>query len=365
MKSSLMWIRLLTAAVLFVLLSKVNVWADTGSHLVLAVGYRALLLMAPLFLLRGAASAMKWSLVSALSGGLWALCSVDVISMFLIALGMAVSGYVAKLVLSQTSRGAADNKVSLNLGSLVSGALLLLISGRISMLLAMVGCLLVSLVLAFRMSPSSWSGLLGGESQPEKPRNFRLSATLGWGLIGVATGVKLTGVFTILPQVLLAKTGVLPSWFGTMVMINSVGVILVQHRVMRWLDGHSPRLTFTVAGSAMVLLALPSMFRVQYPVFAGLWIGLLTLGECALSRYDRIAQSEGYLFTKEVMVGTGSLLTVLLSRDHALDPMWSGVIGTFAFVAGVVLVSKRAYTPRRFRSWVRPRLRASDAVCSS
>ena len=342
MRRQMMWIRVLTAAVLFVLLSKVNLWADTPAHLTLAVGYRALLVLAPVFLAWGVGAGMKLSLTAAAVGLVWAFFSVNVGSMFLIALGMAVSGYLAKLISSQSSRGAADNKVSLNMGSLASGALLLLISDQAPLMILLIACVGVSLLLALRID---WSS--GNEcSTPVRigvgKATFQAGPMVGWALIGLATGVKLTGVFTILPQYLMAKTGALPSWFGIMVITNSVGVIVVQHRVMDWLDRSPPARTFLTAGSAMILLALPAVFGVDRPLMALLWITLLTLGECALSRYDRLAQGAGYLFTKELMVGVGSLFTVLLSRSHALDAMWSGVLGTAAFVAGVAMISVRS-----------------------
>jgi hypothetical protein len=351
MRSQMMWIRILTATVLFVVLSKVNLWADTRAHLVLAVGYRALLVLAPVLLVLGVGGAMRLSLAVATIGLIWAIFSVDVGSMFLIALGMAVSGYLAKLISSQSSRGAADNKVSLNLGSLASGGLLLLISGQKPLLWVSIFCVGFSFFLAMRIDWASEGGFLdrGGSGARKTP--MQAGRLVGWGLIGLATGVKLTGVFTILPQYLMAKTGALPSWFGIMVITNSVGVIVVQHRIMEWLDRKSPMTTFLTAGSAMVLLALPGVFQVERPLLSLLWISLLTLGECALSRYDRLAQGAGYLFTKELTVGVGSLLTVLLSRNHALDAMWSGVLGTAAFMAGVALISVQWGASGATRSW--------------
>src|SRR4051812_465185 len=130
MRTRIMWIRILSATVLFLILTQVNVWADTTSHLVLAVGYRAFLLAAPLFIYFGLSIGMRSALALALIGTLGSIVSVNSMTMGILAIGMAVSGYLTKFISSQTSRGAADNKVSLNIGSLVSGVLLLTVSSK-------------------------------------------------------------------------------------------------------------------------------------------------------------------------------------------------------------------------------------------
>jgi hypothetical protein len=153
-----------------------------------------------------------------------------------------------------------------------------------------------------------------------------------WSLIGVATGIKLTGIFAILPQYIIQKTGALPSWYGTLVMVNSLGVIFFQHKIIYWLEKTKGPWTGLAAMSAMVLLAVPHLIRVEIFTLAVFWISLLTFGECALSRYDKIASAEGYLFPKEILVGLGSFVTVYLSREHGGYIYFSGLIGFFCLV---------------------------------
>jgi hypothetical protein len=338
MRMKMMLIRTLTATVLFLVLAKVNVWADTRTHLVLAVGYRAFLLAAPIFLALGLSGAMRASLaLSALAVGA-AIYSVNELTMGLLAIGMAVSGYLAKVVATHTSEGAADNKVSLNIGSLFSG-LLLLLAIRPDGLLAFCSILLVvTLALAWRID---WGAVAVESSKPASQTRTgyrkRFLPMLGWSLIGIATGIKLTGIFAVLPQYLIANLGVLPQWFGALVIVNSLIVILIQHRVLRVLDRLGNRATFLVSLSAMSLLAAPALFQVNFLPMALFWITLLTLGECALSRYDRTAKEAGYLFPKELMVGVGSFASVWLSRSFP-HLMWaSGALGSAALVLGVLL----------------------------
>ena len=83
MRTQLMWIRALTATVLFVILAKANVWANTQNHLVLAVGYRAFLLAAPLFVYFGTSVSRNLPQSIYLSGIIGVICFI--LGLFLIS----------------------------------------------------------------------------------------------------------------------------------------------------------------------------------------------------------------------------------------------------------------------------------------
>lgn len=163
---------------------------------------------------------------------------------------------------------------------------------------------------------------------------------IGWALVGIATGIKLTGIFVVMPQYLISTTGSLPKWFGAMIILNSVLVVLAQHHVMAKLDKAGENATLWTSLTAMILLAVPSLFWIQNLGCATLWITLLTLGECALSRYDSIARKDGYLFIKELMVGIGSLITVLISRNFSGHIYLSGLIGALCILIGIAATRK-------------------------
>ena len=351
MRQHMMVVRTLTAAVLFLLLAQANVWASTEAHLVLAVGYRLFLLAAPLFIGIGLSRGMGAAIGLCLAGTVACFWSVSGWSLGVFALGMAVSGYIAKSIATHSSQGAADNKVSLNMGSLVSGGVMMVMTDKTWMLTLSAALLALSALVSYRIP---WERVAGEPSAAPAARPassnrapWRWQAICGWSLLGVATGIKLTGIFVILPQYLLQKLGALPSWYGSLVILNSAIVILAQHRVLRYLDGRGLGATMLCAVSAMALLALPAAFGVETLVGACLWIALLTVGECALSAYDRIAKVDGYLFAKELMVGVGSFLTVLLSRHWPAAHYLSGVIGIGCFATGAMLVGHLSLSPSK------------------
>jgi hypothetical protein len=324
-------VRCLTATTLFLMLAKVNVWTNTSTHIILAVGYRALLLSAPAFMCLGLNRGLRYSLVIGLLSAVSLFYSINPISIFFFALSMAVSGYICKYVNSKTIKGAADNKVSLNIGSMISGGLILIISMKSLLLGLCVAMLAVTVFYSFRLDLNEEESQKTTEHIKVKPPIDLLGFTR-WSFIGIATGIKLTGIFAILPQYFLHKLGTIPNWYGSLVMINSFGVILFQHKILYWLEKLGKAWTWIFASSAMLLLASPSVLAVEHIIPAILWISLLTFGECALSRYDKVASDEGFLFRKEFMVGAGSFITVYLSREYSHAIYISGFLGILCMV---------------------------------
>lgn len=327
-------VRCLTATVLFLILAKVNIWADTSTHIVLAVGYRALLLAAPVFMYFGLNNGLRYSLLIGLASTASLYYSVNSISIFFFALSMAVSGYICKYVNSKTTKGAADNKVSLNIGSLISGGLILLISMKDVLLGLCTALLAITVYYSFRLSFAEDTS--ASVQTKSKDKKIDILSLTRWIFIGIATGIKLTGVFAILPQYLILKTGSLPNWYGSIVVVNSLGVIFFQHKIIYWLEKLGKSWTWIFATSAMLLLALPHILVVEILPMAILWISLLTFGECALSRYDKIASDEGYLFPKEFMVGIGSFITVYFSREWNQSIYLSGSIGIACMLVALI-----------------------------
>lgn len=333
-------VRCLTATVLFLILAKVNVWASTNTHLVLAVGYRSLLLFAPAFMCLGLNRALRFSLAIGLVAVATLFYSMNSISIFFFALSMAVSGYICKYVNSRTAKGAADNKVSLNIGSLLSGGLILLVAMKSLLLGVCVTMLAATFYYSLRLNLGEDTGHTSKSSGGVK-RNINTLELIRWALIGIATGIKLTGIFAILPQYLMHKTGELPSWYGSLLMINSLGVIFFQHKIIFWLEKLGGMWTWIMAASAMLLLAIPHLLGVEHFLSAVFWISLLTFGECALSLYDKTASDAGYLFPKELMVGVGSFATVFLSREFGDAIYFSGLLGVACMVVAVLIVLPR------------------------
>ncbi len=283
-------IRIITAVSLFAVLGKANVWLDTATNSILALGYRALLLLLPLTLLLLGRRSLGVTLLCAAGGlVLLALTKDQGIVMFgaaLFAYGIAIAGYLIKSEAAQTKEGAAYNR----------GA---------------------SIQLPVISTPTKSQGGTGWLGK------------LPWVIAGIIMGIKLFGVFSILPQAILRETGELPSWYGLMLILNSAVVVFLQVPVMRVIEATGRFKVFTVIGiifAGFLVLSSPALFNVQTLLGAFIWVTLLSIAECAFSYLDYFSVKQNSMFAKEVSLGVGAGVTVLLMRVLP-DPYNAYVLG--------------------------------------
>src|SRR6185437_8923697 len=125
-------IRFITATCLFALLGKANIWMNSISNIILAVGYRLFLILSPFAPRIFGRYGITVSLLLAALGAIlfcFAPSYLMIIGAVLIGIGLSVSGYLIKAEVSETPVGAAYNKIALNAGSLLSGLILLFYLG--------------------------------------------------------------------------------------------------------------------------------------------------------------------------------------------------------------------------------------------
>ncbi|MGW1074994.1 hypothetical protein [Streptomyces sp. NPDC002537] len=214
--------------------------------------------------------------------------SVRLVAALVVGLGLSVGGYVA---LMDPSWGIA--------GFLLPLALVLVCSGGLAL----------------------WAVRGGARGPAERTRAEPATGwhKAGWMLLGVAIGIKLFAVFAVLPQYLLAKSGTLPGWYGCLVGLNAIVIVLLQKPVMTWITGRGTEATRTRAvlvalACCMIVLAVPGWFHVERPAGALTWILLCSVVECAAGYLDVAASGAGCLFHKEAAAGLGAGLCVALSR---------------------------------------------------
>lgn len=311
-------IRMITAVSLFAVLGKANVWLDTATNSILALGYRALLLLLPLTLLiLGRRSLSVTLLCASLGLVLLALTSNQGMVMFaaaLFAYGIAIAGYLIKSEAAQTKEGAAYNRVAMNMGSLVAG--LILLSPLLTPTMFFLGaaafvllCLPIALGAKFSIEPSV--------ARPATQEGSGWRNKLPWVIAGIIMGIKLFGVFSILPQAILLKTGELPTWYGLMLIVNSAVVVFAQVPVMNLIERTGRFKVVTVIAiivGGFAVLSTPSAFHVETLLGALIWVALLSIAECAFSYLDYFSVKQNNMFVKEVSLGVGAGLTVLVMR---------------------------------------------------
>ena len=311
-------IRIITAVSLFAVLGKANVWLDTATNSILALGYRALLLLLPLTLLVLGRRSLSVTLTCAALGlVLLAVTSNQGVVMFaaaLFAYGIAIAGYLIKSEAAQTKEGAAYNRVAMNMGSLLAG--LILLSPLLTPSMFFLGaaafvllCLPIAAGATFTSQPVVTSLVtVDGSGWRNK---------LPWVIAGIIMGIKLFGVFSILPQAILLETGELPAWYGLMLILNSAMVVFAQVPMMKLIERTGRFKVLAVIGiiaGGFAVLSSPAAFHVQTLAGALIWVALLSLAECAFSYLDYFSVKQNNMFIKEVSLGIGAGLTVLVMR---------------------------------------------------
>ncbi|KTC84770.1 hypothetical protein [Legionella drozanskii] len=343
------YIRFVTATCLFALLGKANIWLSPLSNIILAIGYRFFLLLSPLF--NQVSKNYTVSVCLMLSAlGICLLCSSNesilVLGAILVGVGLSVSGYVIKAKASETPSGAAYNKIALNFGSLAAGLILLLTLNSKQIFFGV--CVLILTLTAI-------AAFILARKQPKKeirvslitPRVFSFRHFIAWLLLGIAVGIKLFGVFSILPQYLIYKTGYLPSWYGMVVLLNSVTVIFFQLPIIHWVEkqninNNSFKIVIFVMILGMCIISSPSFFYAEYLTGSICWILLLSFVECFASYLDLQGAKSQFLLVKETSVGLGAGLTVLLSRElsYPIGGICIGLLGFIVILIAVGLLSK-------------------------
>lgn len=329
------FIRLVTAACFFTLLGKANIWLNPVSNAILAVGYRSFLVLSPGFsrLTKqfAIAAALLFSGIGVLlllMHGKWSI----ILGAIILGVGVSVSGYLIRAVAAETPKGAAHNKMVANIGSLIAGLILMLSFHSRALFFAIGAIIFMALSL-----------LAASTTRKQKtitltaPKKFDFCKTVGWVLCGLGVGIKLFGVFSVLPQFLIAKIGYLPFWYGIMIFINSIAIILFQLPIIHFIGrfGHNNqaiKITLTIMFFGMLLIAFPKFFFVEWFFGALLWTILLSLVECAASYLDVEGSKSGFLLIKETSIGLGGGLTVLASRCIPVVNS-SMVIGSLGFVS--------------------------------
>src|SRR5690606_30199820 len=147
---------------------------------------------------------------------LW-LLDLTIPGTLLFATGISVSGYMLKYYSAFTTKGAAGNKIALNIGSILSGAMVALAPDKTTSLSACIILMFISLGSFMKFFKRSRLDHFNTDKKHFDMKIFFTLRGLAWAIIGFVIGVKLISIVSILPQfAMLENNGKLPEWFGLM-----------------------------------------------------------------------------------------------------------------------------------------------------
>ncbi|MNT63503.1 hypothetical protein D3C72_2013250 [compost metagenome] len=102
-----------------------------------------------------------------------------------------------------------------------------------------------------------------------------------------------------------------------MLILNSAVVVFAQVPVMKLIERTGRFKVVAVIGiivGGFAVLSSPAAFHVETLVGALIWVALLSIAECAFSYLDYFSVKQNNMFVKEVSLGVGAGLTVLIMR---------------------------------------------------
>lgn len=346
----LLALRFLSAATLLTFIAQSNVWMSPVMATILILGYRLGVFVTPWFQRVFKSYSGPASFAMAALGAIAWHFGHEEIAAPLTALGMAISSYLIKAKAAHTARGAAWVAVAMNAGSLAAGAVLALAVGEKSLvILGGAGVLAVCAALAFKLDETSEAH--APTTPPRSLSSARAVAT--WTMLGMATGILVFAVFSVLPQTLMANplhTGALPEWYGWLVSINAAIVVVVSVPLARYTSRYD--LTGGVVPLIFGLITLLMPLILPVGTFAGalIWVCLISLCESGLSALDHLAVKDRSLLVKDASFGVGAGLCMLVSRLGAGETsgMVMGLVGlAFTLIGGVMARERLALSPVR------------------
>lgn len=336
--------RLLSSCFLYLLLSTANIWLTPLQNTVMAFGYRLFILLVPFIFnfFKHKITFASFILVE-LGLVLW-LFNIVWVGVVVFIIGIAINSYMFKYYASSTVHGVSWNKIAINIGSVLSGVIVIFTQKNNVVLMFSIFGMLVAW-LSF-ISYYKRNDLKNYKSHPKhfSFTGFFSFSGLSWGVIGFTIGVKVIAIYSLLPQFLIQKYNALPWWYGIMVILNSLLVIFFQIPVMRYVSKLSDRQALYPLYIGMFCILITYYFPIYTFSWAFIWTFVLTLIECAISYLDKLSQDDHALLVKESFTGIGSAFMVYFARafNAETSALLVGSISIALLIISSLLISNKS-----------------------
>ncbi len=310
---------------------------STVAGSILVAGYRSLLAFSPYIHTIFGRYDLLFSAILSISGVI--VCfGLDFYSVgaFLIAMSLSVGGFILKAIAAETPALSGLNRIAITSGNIGAGTILFMANNNYSSSVAIILILLASS--CFLKMPESH------ERSPIKPLTIKAliknkTSNLVWLFFGMAIGIRVFGMYIIMPQYLLQTLGSLPYWYGLTLVLYGVVVILTQIPVVRKKVSFSLATSIMALGVSCIIMCLPNLFFVETFIGAMLWCLCLALEELFAPFIDFHAAQTNHLLIKEISIGIGGALCFLsASTNIAIGAL--GVLSVLCIFLGSMFYKK-------------------------
>ena len=121
----------------------------------------------------------------------------------------------------------------------------------------------------------------------------------------------------------------MPEWYGLLLSIYSILVILFQMPTVKYKVSFSIRISFLSLLITSMILGSSSLFHLESFIGSLIWLFLLATQELFSGTIDVASNKDKSLLTKEIFVGIGGGISTLLMRS-TYNPMSIGILSFIA-----------------------------------
>jgi len=337
----LFWIRILTYLTISIVLSQLNVWADgTVNALFIFVG-RVMLVLSPVLYRTFKPYALSVTQCIMLLSIIGLLVKFNIVCIIVMAVALSVSGYLQKLLGSHSFTGAGNLKIAANIGGLAGGGILFLLPHlpRFLLLLLIGSAILVTLLFGIRYEKK-----IVAPDYIALNQNYRMTKVrFAWCLFGVAIGIKFYAIFTLLPQLILKTRGELPNWYGFIILVNALGIIIGQRLTIKAVQNWAIKQFYISLLIGLLIIGAAPFLHLDCWLSATIWTLVLTSVECIISAMDNLSALQGALLYKEAAIGIGGAFSALFARYGGINPfLLSALFGMFTVILGYCFMNKQS-----------------------
>lgn len=325
-------IRFFLAAAFYIcvpLSSQTSVIAGT----ILVAGYRSFLALSPYMNKYFKNNDLLFSIILSIVGLVFYLFIKQyVLGAILIGLGLSVSGFILKSIAAETPSTSGINKIAITSGNIGAGAVLYLTENNNTR------ALLISLIFLFiscfiKMKKAN-------NRSPIKPLQVKALienkfSNLVWFFFGLAIGVRVFGMYIIMPAYLLRTLGAIPEWYGLTLVLYGIIVIFTQFPAISKKVSFSLTTSIIALGFSCLIMGLPNLFCIETCIGAMIWCFCLALEEIFAPYIDFHAAKTNHLLVKEISIGIGGAVCFLCSQTNNATELLSILSITFIIIGSM------------------------------
>jgi len=314
--------------------------ADVLAGSIMVFGYRSFLALSPYANKYFKNNDLLFSMILSVCGVILCLAfdqySAGAIG---IAMGLSIGGFILKSIASENPSTSGINKVAITSGNIGAGAVLFWTHNHLTPSVAFALFLLV--VACFIKAPVS-------QQRPAiKPLTIRnlwdnKLSNLVWFFFGLAIGIRVFGMYTIMPIYSMRKLGYIPDWYGITLMLYGALVILSQLPAVYKKVSFSLNASIIALAVSCLVMGLPGVFCIETFAGAMLWCACLATEEIFAPYIDFHAAKTNHLLVKEISIGLGGAVCLLCAESSSATELIS-VLSIGCIVIGIFIYNKLSH----------------------